>query len=164
MGFWARLFGGGVDPVVTPIGALACGGGEVEGTTALLEPIFDPVHGEPAIAVRYEARGPSTTASLYGGIAGPSGDFVAQADQATDFLLQDGTGTALIRVPRGADLRRVHAQALHNHGMSLRASVELLRAGERVRVWGEIIELCEGSPHRRMPYTAVIRAEGFKRC
>lgn len=161
VGFFARLFGVARQPV-TSIGALGLGPTEVEGTGATISPVFDPLSGEPAIALRYRSIAPSTSAVLYVGLTSREGNLVDEAQQATDFLLDDGTGTALIRVSPGRDVARVHARGLEIHGMSLRARVELLRAGDAVRVRGEVVELFRSSPHRGLSYTAVIDAQDFK--
>jgi hypothetical protein len=162
MGLLSRLFGRGTPPA-TPVAALELGPTEVEGTGVVLEPLFDPIHGEEAIALHYRASAPGAVGRIYGGLTGSAGDLVIDGGQATDFLLEDSSGAALIRVDPGQDVMMLHEESSQHHGISLSPTVDLLRPGERIRVRGTVVELLEPSPHRRVGYTAIIEAESFER-
>jgi hypothetical protein len=79
-----------------------------------------------------------------------------------DFVLRDESGAVLIRVARGRDVGAVHADLVGRHGLDVRAEASLIEAGERVRVRGEVTDVCRDSPHRRAPYGIVLQAESVE--
>ena len=127
---------------------------ELEGVIEAIEQLQDPLTGEPAVVLDYLARrrGP---AALYFSIQANEGDI--QAFQATNFILRDASGAALIEVASGLDVAKLHAELLARFGVSLEVEVERVGPGDRVRVRGRVRHCAGGgSPHRRQPWTAVV--------
>jgi hypothetical protein len=151
MGWLSRLFGRGTPPTVT-IASLAADPPSarvaVEGRVEIVEPVLCPLSGDPAVIVEYEARAPGFAARAYGLREQGAVRLVSELVQAADFVLTDGTGRAVIRVDRGSDVNRIHAELSARHGIELSARTRLIRPGERVRVFGRV-QGATGSPHRR---------------
>ena len=156
MGFFSRLLRR-VKPQLRPIVQLERGAAKIEGVASAITPILHPLDDSPVLAMSYRA----TASGSVGGITGTSIDQLLEARQATDFLVTDDTGTALIQVERGQDVAQFHAQALTRHGLSMRVEVQALRDGMRVCVLGNVVDLPTGSPHR-LQYRAVVRATSFE--
>jgi hypothetical protein len=138
------------------IGAVSGPGSRVEvcGEVEALELLHDPIDGEPAVVLNYHAHRPALT-QRYWGIHSTEGN--VEAYQATNFLLRDPTGVALIHVQPGGDLAKLHDNLRNEFGVELQASVERIGPGARVRVRGRVGEQSDsGSPHRRVPWSVVV--------
>lgn len=130
---------------------------EIEGQVEALSVLHDPITGEPAVVLDYQARKPGV-AQRYFGI--DERDRGIAATQAVDFVLRDPTGAALIEVARGGDVGRLHQRMHEEFGIGLDATVDRIAAGDRIRVRGRVRTLDEGSsPHRREPWMVVVVAE-----
>jgi hypothetical protein len=134
----------------------------VEGVVEVLDPealIGDPISGDLCVFAHYEAYVPSYAQRLM--VAGGGGpmNLVAKSAQATEFLLRDSTGLALIRPKGGADLLALHHELLSRHGFEMQAETVIVRPGDRVRVRGQVLRMMEGSPMRRDAYQLLIDAE-----
>jgi hypothetical protein len=133
---------------------------EVEGTIEGLELLADPIDGDPCVAMDYRAWPPSTTMGIDGGTSYGSRAYQVNAREATDFVLADGEARVLVVVDRGDDIGGLHRRMLAQFGVGLRAEVDVVSVGSRVRVAGELTEAwSRGSPHRSSPYSAVVRAD-----
>ncbi|KIG15317.1 hypothetical protein DB30_05744 [Enhygromyxa salina] len=142
--------------VATRINAIAELGTRVElcGEVEPLELLHDPIDGEPAVVLNYHAHRPGL-AQRYFSIQATEG--AVEAYQGTNFLLRDDSGTALIQVQPGANLGKLHDNLRNEFGVDLRASIERIGPGDRVRVRGRVAERTdEGSPHRREPWCVVV--------
>ncbi len=140
--------------------ASASGWVEVRGTVEAIEPLQCPITGEDAVAIYYRAIAPGATSRAYAGLLGDTLHVSSQARQATDFLLRDRSGAALIRPEYGPDLQAIHHDLLGRHGLELQASAELLQPGQQIRVRGYVSEQTpDAGPHRRGPYSLVIEAD-----
>lgn len=129
---------------------------ELEGQVEPLSLLWDPITGEPAVALDYDARTPGITQRYFGIHERPGG---IAARQAVDFVLRDSTGGALIEVDRGGDVGELHRRLRGEFGIGLQATIERLGPGDRVRIRGRVRALDEGSsPHRREPWTVVVTA------
>ncbi|PRP97703.1 hypothetical protein ENSA5_32100 [Enhygromyxa salina] len=127
---------------------------ELAGEVEALELLRDPVDDEPAVVLNYRARRPGV-AQRYFGIHGSEGEI--EAYEATNFVLRDASGAALIQVERGGDVGQLHAKLREQFGVDLQASVEQVGPGDRVRVRGRLrAHSVGGSPHRREPWTVVV--------
>lgn len=138
------------------IGELSELGSRVElcGEVEPLELLVDPIEGEAAVVLDYQAQRPALT-QRYWGIHSTEGNI--EAYQATNFILRDPSGAALIQVQPGADLGKLHANLRQEFGVELQASVERVGPGDRVCVRGRVSERSdEGSPHRREPWSVVV--------
>jgi len=157
--FWSRLFG---TRGRTPIASGSEGPIRVEGTVQVFDPdalIGDPISGDLCVFAHYEAHMPSYAQRLM--IAGGGGpmNLVAKSAQGTEFLLRDDSGVALIRPSAGADLLALHHELLSRHGFEMQAATLIVRAGDRVRVHGQVLRIIEGSPMRREGHDLTIDAE-----
>jgi hypothetical protein len=129
---------------------------ELEGQVEALSLLWDPLSGEPAVLLDYDARPPGV-AQRYFGIHERNGGIVAR--QAVDFVLRDPTGGALIEVDRGRDISELHRRLRSEFGIGLQATSDRVAPGDRVRIRGRVRALGEGSsPHRREPWTVVVSA------
>lgn len=127
---------------------------EIEGVVEAVELLHDPLSGEPAVVLNYLARRPGV-AARYFSIQTNEGD--VEAYQATNFVVRDDSGAALIEVGRGTQIAELHAELLERFGVNLEAEVERVGPGDRIRVRGRVRRQAEGgSPHRREPWTAVV--------
>ncbi len=130
---------------------------ELEGQIEALTQLEDPLEGAPAVVLRYRARSPGIS-QRYFGIPDDRGTM--EGFQATDFVLRDASGAALIQVERGGDLGELHRRLHAEFGIGLQVELERLAAGDTVRVRGHVRELVGGgSPHRREPWSVVVVAE-----
>lgn len=127
--------------------------GEVEGLSLLRDPIF----GEPAVVLEYTARTPGVT-QRYFGIHGTEAGLAV--GQAVDFVLRDPTGAARIEVESGADVGELHRRLRAEFGIDLDSQVQRVEPGDRVRIRGRVRSLGDqSSPHRREPWSIVVRAD-----
>ena len=127
---------------------------ELEGVVEAVEVLQDPLSGEPAVVLNYLARRPAA-AQLYFSIQANEGDI--EAYQATNFVIRDDSGAALIEVAQGTDIAKLHAELLERFGVNLEAEIERVGPGERIRVRGRVRrQATGGSPHRREAWTAVV--------
>jgi len=132
---------------------------EFSGQIDALSTLIDPVDGRPAVAMQYRAKAPAALQRFYGIKA--YGNAI-DAHQATNFVLRDASGSALVEVEPGGNLGELHHQLQRKYGVELEAEVEVIAPGERVRVQGRIVKVTQtGSPHRRDPWSAVVAAEAI---
>ncbi len=150
--------------VPTELIASARGWVEITGTIEGLELLQCPITGDEAVAVYYRAIVPGAASRAYAGLLGDTLHVSSQAQQATDFILRDASGAALIRPKYGPNLQGIHQELLRRHGLELQAGSELLVPGERIVVRGFVAEHKDHStPHRRGPYNLVIDADEIAR-
>lgn len=162
MSFWSRLFS---RTSASDIASLAEGPVIVEGYVELFDPetlIGDPLSGDLCVFAHYEAYMPGYAQRLMMTGGGGPMNLVARSAQATDFLVRDSSGVALVRPSAGADLLALHHEMLSRHGFELKAETRAIKAGDRVRVRGQVVKMMEGSPMRREDFTAVIEAESVE--
>jgi hypothetical protein len=127
---------------------------ELEGEVEALELLHDPVEGEPAVVLNYRAQRPGV-AQRYFGIHEAAGEI--EGYQATNFVLRDESGAALIEVERGGDLAKLHRRLRDEFGVDLQVEVDHIAPGDRVRLRGRVrARTEEGSPHRREPWAVVV--------
>ncbi len=133
---------------------------ELTGTVEAMDLLNDPITGEPCVVIEYRAWPPTTTLGIGGGLVGGGHGYVVHATQAVDFLLNDGSDRALIKVERGQDIVAIHGKLTARHGIELHTERRLVRAGTTVRVAGTIAHRgrMARSPHRREPHLLVIEA------
>jgi hypothetical protein len=137
----------------------------IEGYVEVFDPdtlIGDPLTGDLCVFAHYEAYMPGYAQRLM--ITGGGGpmNLVARSAQGSDFLVRDASGVALIRPSAGADLLALHHEMLSRHGFEMKAHTQLIKAGDRVRVRGQVVKMMEGSPMRREDFAAVIEAENVE--
>lgn len=152
---------------VGELGSLAGGGDrrvEIEGRVEPAGHLVDPLSGEPCIALEYRAWPPSTTLGLDGGNAHAGRAYQVNARQAVEFMLVDGGARVLVKPEPGEDVAGLHEGLLERYGVGLRAETEAVVPGQRLRIAGEVLHRGggSGSPHRDLPYTAVVRAERIR--
>lgn len=165
MSLWQRLWHRprprGVDRLpellAGPRDALVRFSGRVE----VLEPIYDPVSGEVAVAVEYRASPQSNVLGVAGALAAHSRAFQLTCQQATDFLVCDGEARVLVRVDRGRDVAALHRELLARHGVDLRSERALVRPGALVCVVGRLVHTSPTSPLRAEAHVAEVRAQRF---
>lgn len=131
------------------------------GAVEALEPIFDPVSGEAAVAIEYRAAPQSNVVGVAGALSVLSRAFVFTCQQATDFIVREGGHRVLVRVGRGSDLGEVHREMLARHGVGLHTERALVRPDARVCVIGRRLGAPANSPLRAEPYLAVVQAQRF---
>lgn len=163
MGLWKRIFGGrAAEPVdiarATPGSRVA-----LEGRVEVITELFSPVDGEPGVALAYSASAPSAVSRAYAGLLGAGVDIRVRARQGVDFLLRGPEFTALVRVEPGDDVNAVHQDFIDTHGVNVRATTEVLAAGDRVRVEGEVLQTPPADPHRGPGYDLVVAADDLRR-
>ncbi len=142
--------------------SLGAGRVEVEGVVEPIELLDNPLDGSPCVAMDYRAWPPSTTLGMDGGTSYGSRAYQVNAREATHFVLRDAAGRVLVQVDPGDDVGGLHRRMLERFGVGLRAEVDTITNGARVRVAGELIHASHrGSPHRSESYSAVIRADRF---
>lgn len=150
---------------ISDLGALAGLGRarvEIEGDVEALDTIDDPIGGRPCVAIGYRAWPPSTTLGMDGGTTYGSRAYQINARQAVDFVLGDPHGRVLVQVHAGEDIAGLHRRLLARFGVGLRAEVETVEPGARLRVAGRLMHASRsGSPHRRSTWSAVVRADRF---
>ena len=135
---------------------------EVEGVVESIDLLENPLDGSPCVAMDYRAWPPSTTLGMDGGTSYGSRAYQVNARAATHFVLRDATARVLVQVDPGEDIGGLHRRMLEQFGVGLRAEVDTIVVGSRVRVAGELVHTTtRGSPHRSESYTAVIRADRF---
>jgi hypothetical protein len=135
---------------------------EIEGDVEAIDTIEDPLGGRPCVAIGYRAWPPSTTLGMDGGTSYGSRAYQVNARQAVDFVLGDGHGRVLVQVSTGEDVGGLHRRLLARFGVGLRAEVETVEPGTRLRVAGRVMHASrDGSPHRRVGWSAVVRADRF---
>ena len=133
---------------------------EIEGEVEPIETIDDPIAGRACVAMDYRAWPPSTTLGMDGGTAYGSRAYQINARQAVDFVLSDGRTRVLVQVSSGEDIGGLHRRLLQRFGVALRAEVDTVPAGTRVRVAGRLTHAGSGgSPHRSDAYSAIVRAD-----
>lgn len=157
VGWLSRLFSPRYERAEA-IALLRQGRFEIDGRVEPLEELVSPLTGERGVALEYRASTPSATRGAFGELPGHGLRLAVRCSQAVDFVLRDESGAVLVRVARGRDVHAVHADLVHRHGLDVRAETSLIEAGERVRVRGEVTEICRDSPHRRSPYGIVLEA------
>jgi hypothetical protein len=140
------------------IASLTAGRVEIQGRVEALEELVSPLTGERAVAMHYRASTPSAVGA-FGELPGNALRLAVSGSQGRDFVLRDESGAALIRVARGRDIEKLHADLVDRHGLGLRAEASLIESGQRVLVRGQVVEVFSDSPHRRVPYGAVLEAE-----
>lgn len=134
---------------------------ELEGEVEALGLLHDPLTGQAAVILNYRARRPGL-APRYFGIQDSGG--ALDAFQATNFLLVDGGGMALIEVAPGSDIAALHRRLSDEFGVDLRASTEHIGPGDRIRVRGRVRAWPdEQSPHRREPWSVIVRLDEVER-
>ena len=161
MGFLRRVFGLRYRRV-TSLQELGSGRVEVDGLVEGISAVPHPATGDDVVAVAYQAWPPSTTVGVDGAGADASRGFKVAARQATDFILVLGGARVRVRVPGGEDVAALHADLVDRYGVGLRAEIDVIQAGDRVRVLGQATQASDGgSPHRRDPDAGIIEAERF---
>jgi hypothetical protein len=135
---------------------------EIEGDVESIDTLDDPIAGRTCVAMDYRAWPPSTTLGMDGATAYGSRAYQVNARQAVDFVLSDGRSRVLVQVSQGEDIGGLHRRLLERFGVGLRAEVDTVPVGARVRVAGRLTHSRSiGSPHRAAPYSAVVRADRF---
>lgn len=134
---------------------------QLTGRVEALEPIFDPVSGEVAVAIEYRAVPQSNVVGVAGALSVLSRAFVFTCQQATDFIVREGGHRVLVRVEPGSDLGEVHREMLSRHGVGLHTERALVRPDARVCVVGRRVGAVAASPLREEPYLAVVQAQRF---
>lgn len=152
---------------VARLGELAGGSAarvEIEGRVESLESVRDPVSGEACVVLEYRAWPPATTIGMDGATSHNSRAYQVNARQAVDFVLVEEGVRVLVRTDAGEDIGALHQRLLERYGVDLRAESERVLAGQRVRVAGRVEHRmgASRSPHRDLPYDAVIRAERIR--
>src|SRR5262245_24038033 len=120
---------------------------ELEGEVEALELLHDPVDGTAAVLLEYHARRPGFAQRFFG-----IDDVAAEIAgcQATNFVLRDASGAALIEVARGADIGVLHHRLHEEFGVALEVRVAYVAPGDTVRLRGRVRARADhGSPHRR---------------
>jgi hypothetical protein len=141
------------------IGEVALGETDIVGVVETFdEEVEDPLTGRHGVALEYHASAPSAVSRAYAGLLGTSADMEVRARQAVDFLISDGSGSALVRVHPGHDVPALHRTLAAEYGLELRSETALVRTGQRVRVRGKVVDVCDESPMRRGRWRAIIVA------
>ncbi|MEM7155980.1 MAG: hypothetical protein AAF799_24220 [Myxococcota bacterium] len=137
---------------------------EISGSVECIDQIRDPLDGQPCVMIEYRAWPPSTTIGLDGATAHNSRAYQVNARQAVDFVLGDGSTQVLVRSDAGEDLAALHARLLQRYGVGLRAETEVVQVGQRLQVAGKVEyrRSGPGTPHRELPYEAIVRAERIR--
>lgn len=154
-------------PSRTELGALATGAArrvEIEGRVEALAVLRDPLSGDPCVAVEYRAWPPATTIGMDGATAHAGRAYQVNAWQAVDFVLVGDGVRVLVRPEPGEDVGALHQSLLDRYGVGLRAESERLEAGQTVQVVGEVVHRSggAGTPHRELPYAAIVRVEQLR--
>lgn len=126
-----------------------------------LESLFDPVSGEPAVAIEYLAAPQSSVVGVAGAFVALSRAFQVSCQQATDFIVADGPHRVLVLVARGGDVVAMHRDLTARYGVSLHTERRLVRHGDHVRVIGRCLRAAPTSPLRDEPYLATLLADRF---
>lgn len=127
---------------------------ELEGEVEALELLYDPIDGTAAVLLEYHARRPGFAQRFFG-VDDVAAEIVGC--QATNFVLRDGSGAALIEVARGADIPELHRRLYEQFGVELEVRVAYVAPGDRVRLRGRVRARADhGSPHRREPWAVVV--------
>jgi hypothetical protein len=162
---WLRRLWRPYEPV-SELGALATGDAlrvEIEGRVEAVTSLRDPVNGEACVAVSYQAWPPATTLGMDGATAHAGRAYQVDARQAVDFVLVDGGSQVLVRTDPGEDVVALHQELLARYGVALRTEVDTVRVGQRLRVAGQVVHRRgAGTPHRELPYCAIVRAERIR--
>jgi hypothetical protein len=127
---------------------------EIEGEVEALELLHDPIDGTAAVVIEYHAQRPGFAQRFFG-----IDDVAAQIAgcQATNFVLRDASGAALIEVERGADIAQLHRRLREQFGVGLQVHVEHVAPGDTVRLRGRVRARADhGSPHRREPWAVIV--------
>ncbi|MCX4243840.1 hypothetical protein [Paraliomyxa miuraensis] len=137
---------------------------EIEGRVEALTSLRNPVSGEPCVALEYRAWPPSTTLGMDGATAHAGRAYQVNARQAVDFVLEEGGVRVLVHTDHGEDLAALHRSLLERYGVSLRAECDALVVGQRLLVTGTVEHRRSsvGTPHRELPYSAIVRAERLR--
>ncbi|MCA9707450.1 MAG: hypothetical protein KDK70_16480 [Myxococcales bacterium] len=137
---------------------------EIEGRVEPVGHLVDPLTGEACIAIEYRAWPPATTLGLDGASAHAGRAYQVNARQAVEFMLVDAGARVLVRPDPGEDVVGLHERLLERYGVGLRAETEAVLAGQRLRVAGQVVHRSQGTgtPHRELPYGAIIRAERIR--
>lgn len=126
-----------------------------------LELLYDPVSGEPAVAIEYLAAPPNSVVGVAGALTALARAFQVTCQQATDFVLAEGPHRALVRVAPGSDVAAVHRDLTGRFGVGLHTERRLVRPGDHIRVIGRRLGGPAASPMRDEPYLATIVADRF---
>lgn len=164
MTLWQRLWPPRPRPIDRLSDLLATSRDELvtlTGRVEPLEPIFDPVSGEAAVAVAYRAAPQSSVIGVAGALSVVARAFHVSCQQATDFVVSDGPHRVLVCVDRGSDVTAVHRDLVARYGVGLHTDRALVRPDAHVRVIGLRLARLATSPLRAEPYLAVIRAQRF---
>lgn len=137
---------------------------EIEGRVETVAHLVDPLSGESCIALEYHAWPPATTMGVDGANAHGGRAYQVNARQAVEFMLVDTGARVLVRPDLGEDVAGLHERLVDRYGVGLRAETEMVMAGQRLRVAGEVVHRSGGSgtPHRELPYGAIVRAERIR--
>lgn len=137
---------------------------EVQGRVEPLELLRDPVSGEDCVVIEYRAWPPSTTIGMDGATSHNSRAYQVNARQAADFVLVGDGARVLVRTDPGEDLEALHQRLIERYGVDLRAESEMVHAGQRLSVSGRVEHRMGASrtPHRDLPYDAVVQAERIR--
>lgn len=152
---------------VDELGSLASGRDrrvEIEGRVEAVGQLLDPLSGEACIALEYHAWPPATTMGVDGANAHGGRAYQVNARQAVEFVLVDAGARVLVRPDLGEDVAGLHDRLVERYGVGLRAETDMVVAGQRLRVAGEVLHRSggPGTPHRELPYGAIVRAERIR--
>jgi len=132
---------------------------EISGIAEPVQALQDPLSGQACVAIDYRAWPPSTTLGVDGASAHNGRAYELAAFAASDFHLQEGPVSVLVRVEPGRDTVALHDQLQLQFGVGLRAETDVVPSGARVCVAGRVEPLKRsGSPHRTQPHTLVVKA------
>jgi len=137
---------------------------ELVGEVEALALLHDPVDHEPAVILHYHAGPTSHLRSLLN-VEAPFADTGGSLEvhQATNFVLRDASGAALIEVDPGVDVGAAHQRMLGLYNALINVDIDLIAPGDRVRIQGRVRSgVAQGSPHRREDWSAVVRMESVE--
>lgn len=136
---------------------------EFEGRVEAVGHLVDPLNGEHCVALEYRAWPPATTLGMDGANAHAGRAYQVSARQAVEFVLADGGTQVLIQPDPGENVTELHERLVERYGVGLRCETEAVVAGQRLRVAGAVIHRSGPStPHRELPYGAIVRAERIR--
>ncbi len=137
---------------------------EIEGRVEAMGHLTDPLTGATCVALEYRAWPPATTVGLDGATSHGGRAYQVNARQAVEFVLVDGQAQVLVQPDPGEDVAGLHERLLERYGVGLRCETEVVVIGQRLRVAGKVIHRAggPGTPHRELPYGAIVRAERIR--
>jgi hypothetical protein len=122
---------------------------EIEGKVEALELLYDPIDGTAAVVLEYRAQ------QRFFGLDDMAAHMAGC--QATNFVLRDASGAALIEVARGADIAQLHRHLREKFGLGLEVRIEHVAPGDSIRLRGRVrARADQGSPHRREPWAVIV--------